>query len=173
MTDADLRALLGASRSLTDHARALADAATAPTGGGSWVAEHNLRAEVFTGPLSDESRDIGQFDEPEDADFIAWSRMGVLDLAAAVRARDAALTAVLDREQTARTLMPVMGCEQINDTGECPNCGEGYCRGHGDFTYCQQHDEASEALGGPCPTALRAADAVIAAVVSALTGDTP
>jgi hypothetical protein len=70
-----------------DQIAARANAATEPTGGRTWLVEDGgFRAELYTGPLSDESRDIGQMDELADAEFIAAARSDVPALVNAIRA---------------------------------------------------------------------------------------
>lgn len=60
-------------------------------------------------------------------------------------------------------IMRAMGCEVREDTGECPWCADGYCRGHGTFYYCTAHDwhedGNSRGVCGYAATLLAAADA--------------
>jgi hypothetical protein len=97
----DVRDLLAADQTLTEHATALADAATE----GDWEAvrddhgrkgiEHSVWAGDHTGAYVAE-----WIRNQADAEFIAWSRTGVPDLVARLGTYSAALTAVLDLRRT-------------------------------------------------------------------------
>ncbi len=70
------------------------------------------------------------------------------------------------REDVARLAMKILGCEMDTDIPECPSCDGSVPCHHPEVGYCIVHDDLSAdgiaAVGAPCPTAVRIADAVLA-----------
>lgn len=70
------------------------------------------------------------------------------------------------REDVARLAMGILGCEMDTDIPECPSCDGSVPCYHPEVGYCIVHDDLSAdgmtAVGAPCPTAVRLADAVLA-----------
>lgn len=71
-------------------------------------------------------------------------------------------------ERAARALMDLMDCDVREDS---PDCGhDGYCGGHGKFTYCTEHD-SDEWIDYEAGKMCRFADQQARAVIAALKGD--